>query len=332
MKYRSLVPSMISDSRIILKTLVLTALGTAPLTAHALPSTAQEKVLIEAVVASVDGKPITLQDLSKRLKRKLSFKDAARDPEAQKALDELITERIILEESETRRLQVDEEEVNDYIEEVAKQNNLTREGFVQALREEGKNFEEYKSQVKFDILRSRITGAHIRGSVAVTDKEVDEYIKSHNEHGPRGASVEIDQILFSHEKHSKDELKKRIKLVLQKLDDGSDFRALAKQFSDSSDASEGGQLGIISEKDLNPAIFDAILPLRDGETSKLVNTPLGIHLFRLVKRVGPTTEDKVDDAQREQVRKLLEKQKFEVKLATFFSEEIQKLHAIDRKL
>jgi len=331
MKYRSPSSLTFVDSRFV-KAILLTALGVLPLTAHALPSTAEEKVLIEAVVASVDGKPITLQDLSKRLRRRLSFKEASRDPEAQKALDELITERIILEESETRRLQVDEEEINDYIGEVAKQNNLTREGFIKALQDEGKTFEEYKTQVRFDILRSRITGAHIRGSVAVTDKEVDEYIKNHSDRAPRGASVEIDQILFSPEKHGKEELKKRIKLVLQKLDDGGDFRALAKQYSDSSDAGEGGQLGTIAEKDLNPAIFDAILPLKEGETSKLVNTPLGIHVFRLVKRVGPASEEKIDEGQREQVRKMLEKQKYEVKLATFFTEEIHKLHSVDRKL
>jgi hypothetical protein len=60
------------------------------------PSSATE-IVIDAVVATVDDKPITLTDLSARLtpRRKLSFQQAAQDQEAQQALDAMILEKLI---------------------------------------------------------------------------------------------------------------------------------------------------------------------------------------------------------------------------------------------
>ncbi len=68
--------------------------------------------------------------------------------------------------------------------------------------------------------------------------------------------------------------------VLQKLRSGEDFRELAREHSNDSSAEIGGDLGFFSPGDLNPAFEEAVLKLQVGETSGVVQTPLGYHIIR----------------------------------------------------
>ena len=68
--------------------------------------------------------------------------------------------------------------------------------------------------------------------------------------------------------------------VLNKLNAGEDFRTLARQYSSDTSAETGGDLGFFSPGDLNPAFEEAVLKLRVGETSGVVQTPLGYHIIR----------------------------------------------------
>jgi peptidyl-prolyl cis-trans isomerase SurA len=298
------------------------------------PSSGAGKIVLDAVVASVDGKPITLQDLAKRVKRKVSFREISSDPGAQRALDELITERIILEESESKRYHVADEELEAYIDEVAQRNGMTRPQFLEALAAEGRSLDEYRHQIRIEILKTRLLSSQMRTSVAVTDQEVDEYLKDHAERSSVGAKVELRQILVSSQNRNWDQIKARLKEIVLKLDAGEDFDDLAEKYSDSSEGKRGGSLGELSVKDLNPAIFDAILSLEEEEISRPVQTPAGIHLFQLVKRIAAESDKEIEATpeKREEARKLLERQKMEQKLTRFFTDELQKHHAVDRKI
>lgn len=68
--------------------------------------------------------------------------------------------------------------------------------------------------------------------------------------------------------------------ILDKLRAGEDFRVLARQHSSDTSAETGGDLGFFSPGDLNPAFEEAVLKLRVGETSGVVQTPLGYHIIR----------------------------------------------------
>lgn len=299
---------------------------------------------IDAVIATVDEHPITLSDLGKRLSppRKMSLSQVGSDEEARLALDRLIFEKLIHLESEKRNVHVSDDEINSYVEEVAKRNGLEISDFEAALKKEGRNLADYKEEIKLQILRSKIASNYVRATSAVTDEEVDAYIKEHNITANSQPSdvtqVRLSQILISKEKHSPEEAKKILGQISDALSEGRSFEELARKYSDSPEGAEGGSLGLIAEKDLSPEIFDATVGIVPGNVSGVITTDNGYRLVRLDERINPRGEENKKESKEEvaqsvraQVRKQLEQERLTSKMASFFESEISKLHTVEKK-
>lgn len=293
------------------------------------------RVLIDTIVASVDGKPITLSDLSKKVGRKLSIQDAQSDAVARTSLDELIHERLIKLEAESKNMAVAAEDVESYIDEVAKRNGMDRSQFEIALKDSGKTLAEYKEQIQLEILRSRLTAAYIRSAGAVTDNDIKEYAKSSGIlKKASGTKVKLRQIFISSELHPGDNTEARLALVLMKLDEDESFKDIAKELSDSVDAKDGGLIGEVAFEDLDKQIFEAISALENDETSKPVRSADGIRLFHVDERIEQQQEEPqdLDSETKEQIRKTLEQEKLQSKIAAYINEELYRIHAVDKKI
>ena len=320
------------DRYIFILPLIITVLVALPVRA-----TAAKEVLIDVVLASVDGKPITLQDLEKRLPRAkdLSLQDLSVDPEVKLVLESLIMEQVILHEAEERKLGVSNSEIEEYIEEVARRNNLSRDGFEAALAAENKSLEDYKKVLKIDILKSKLTSSYVRGAVTVSDEEIDKYLETQPHLTKSGAKVKLSQILVTLEGKSEEDALEQAENIRALLKGGKNFAELAANYSEGREALEGGSLGIIAEEDLNPVIFDAIFSLSPGEISEITRTPVGFHLFRLDERLVDKSDSEGKNAAaaiREEVRQMLLSGKMQSKMNSFFTEDIYKQHTIDRKI
>lgn len=297
------------------------------------------EIIIDTIVASVDGKPISLQDVGKRLNppRVLSSNDLSKDIEARSALDALIMEKLIVLEADARKLGVSNSEIEEYINEVATRNKLTRGAFEAALAQEHKSLDEYKKDLKVDILRSKLTSNYVRGAVSVSDGEVDAYIKEHPQYSSDSAKLRLRQIILRSDKHTEEEAKKILQEALDKVKSGEDFANLAKTMSESGEAADGGSLGLVAESDLTSAIFDAVFSLNPGEVSSIVKSPAGYHIFKVEERLAPSKSgDDKDSKQtnpiKEEVRKILYDQKVQEKMSTFFVNDLYKLHVVDKKI
>lgn len=301
-----------------------------------------DELLIEAVVATVDDKPITLTELCNRLpsKRKLAMSEVAGDPEASKLLDAMILERLLEEEASQKRLSASEPEIEEYIREVAARNGLSRPEFEKALASEGRDFSSYKRQVKFDILKTKLSGSVARGGVSVSDAEIDQYLEEHPDFKTAGTSLRLRRILISATDRSPEDLRTRLALVMEDLKDDKNFGDIAAHYSDGPEGREGGSLGIIAEKDLSSEISDAVKGLQEGQSSKPIESEQGIQIFHLEQRIGKKEgEDEsevdpedIEDALRAEIKKILQQQKTQERVATYFSSDLYKNHSIDKKV
>jgi len=293
------------------------------------------EIFIDAVVASVDEKPITLSELNDRFlpPRKLSFTEVSRDVEAVKLLEALIIEKLLEEEAASKRLSATDAEVEEYIEEVARRNKLARGDFERELVSEGGNLTAYKRQVRSDILRTKLASSFTRGGVSISDSEIDEYIEKHPELSRNGPSLKLRQILVSATDRSAEELTQRIEAAQQQLEKGTEFAEVAKQYSDGPQSQEGGLIGIVAETDLSSDVSEAVAELKDGEVSKPIQNELGIQLFKVEQRFSKDDDDDSPSAGfREEVRKTLLQAKTQEKLSSYFVTELYKNHAVDKKL
>lgn len=288
---------------------------------------------IDAVIATIDSSPITLFDLSKKLKRSISLKQLSSDQEARAVLDEIISAKLIEAEAETRRLGVSDDEINQYIKEVATRNGMNQSEFEEALAKEGKTLAAYKDDIKIEILKSKLSSTYLRGSTAVTDTEIIEYAKNHGIIKAKSPKVLLRQILIDKTIRSGQAAKDLINNLKVKLEDGDDFEDLVSEFSDSPESKEGGLLGEVLLSDLDRAVFEAVSSLEEDEYSKPVENENSIRIFYLENREEPDEEEvKLDETTMEGIRKTLEQEKLQQETASFFHQKLYESHAVDKKV
>lgn len=84
---------------------------------------------------------------------------------------------------------------------------------------------------------------------------------------------------------ARDSVVEELRALRQRVIDGADFSALARQFSqDPGTAPMGGDLGYFTRGDMVAPFEDAALALEPGEVSDVVQTPMGLHIIRLDER------------------------------------------------
>lgn len=86
------------------------------------------------------------------------------------------------------------------------------------------------------------------------------------------------------------ELRRRV------VDEGADFGALAREYSDDpGSAQRGGDLGTLSRGQTVPAFEEAAWALDQGEVSGPVESPFGVHVIQVTEKEVPSFEEERDD-------------------------------------
>lgn len=95
------------------------------------------------------------------------------------------------------------------------------------------------------------------------------------------------------------ETREKAENLRKELVAGKDFAALARQFSeDASTKDSGGELGLIERFALPPTLQDPTFKLQVGETTEVVQTPIGFHLVKVEEKLPPATRT-LDEVRRE---------------------------------
>ncbi len=97
--------------------------------------------------------------------------------------------------------------------------------------------------------------------------------------------------------------KEKIKKAQAELADKKDFAEVAKKYSEVESAKNGGDLGWFSANQMIPQITISVFPLKKGEISDIIESPLGFHIVQVEDR---KTEDGIDKVK---VRQILVKTK-----------------------
>src|SRR5262245_52269677 len=108
----------------------------------------------QQVVALVNGDPITAIDIAQRTK--LVQLSTHRVPSRQEVLDELIDEKLKLQDAKRWKLEITDSEVNSSFSSIATRAGSTPEKFTQALAVQGVSVDAVKTRIKADLGWSQI--------------------------------------------------------------------------------------------------------------------------------------------------------------------------------
>ena len=275
-------------------------------------------VIVDRIVAIVNGNVITLSELEKRaapfLKEYLD--DSATEEEKRKIkqqiyakiLPQMIDDYLVDEEIKKLGIKVTDEDVNAAIERICQSNGITLEEFKEKLKKEGLTLEQYKRQMAKQLERMQLINAQVRSKIVITDEQVRDYIRQERgETTYEGPFYIIDHICIVPESESKKDIeraRKRAQEALKALKEGIPFNEVAQKYSSNDSIAKELRLGIFSIDEMAPDIKKVVKELEPGEYSKVIRTKLGFEILRL-SGISNSKQIDIDPTEMEEVRNKL---------------------------
>ncbi len=149
------------------------------------------------------------------------------------------------------------------------------------------------------------------GKVAVADAEIMAYYEKNLDLLKQPLQVRVSHILIQSDSKWEpsriQEARRKAGQILKKLKEGQDFSTLAREQSDGPTRTSGGDLGYIRTGQLEKQLESAVFSLKQGETSEVVETSYGFHLFKVMD-IKPETILAYDNV-KEQIRRHLLQEK-----------------------
>jgi len=264
--------------------------------------------IVDRIVAVVNDDVITLMELNTSLKPyKEKIRSLGYPPEKENELlfkirkdilDRLINQKIEDQEIERSKVEISEDQIDTTIERIKETNYLTDEQLRAALAKDGMTMEEYRKNIKNQILRGRLVNLKVKSKIVITTEDIKAYYENHiKEYGGKQKyhlfNIIMKVPLFS-DSEKKLEIKAKMDEILEKLKAGESFRALAAKYSESPAASGGGDLGEFEFDTLSPHLQSAIEKIKPGEFTPVIDTDQGYQIFfleEILKGKGKTLEE-----------------------------------------
>src|SRR5262249_16799920 len=163
----------------------------------------------------------------------------------------------------------------------AKANNATREQFEIMLEHNGIQRDVLEDQIRTEIAWATLIQRKFRASVIVTDMDIDAAQKRmiENEGKPEFQVAEI--FLNVDDPVQTDAIKQSADRLVEQINSGADFSAVARQFSQSSSASSGGLVGWVRPGDMAPEIDAVLATMVPGTIAGPVRSESGFYILQL---------------------------------------------------
>jgi peptidyl-prolyl cis-trans isomerase SurA len=146
-----------------------------------------------------------------------------------------------------------------------------------------------REEVKKMLIVRELQNKKYRG-LQVSRREVEAFYESVKDSLPdKKPMVKLSQILLRIHpgEASREDAIGRIRAIQERLKHGEDFGELARRYSeDPGTAKRDGELGFVERGTLFPSFEEAAFKLDAGQTSDIVETPIGFHLIQMVEKRG----------------------------------------------
>ncbi len=224
-------------------------------------------------------------------------------------LARLIDEALVAQKVEQLGIVVGEDEIEGTIQDVLKQNRLTREQLIIALERQGMSFESYRDNLRRQMLRFKLVGREVQNKVEVTSQEVRDYFREHLDDYREPPYMRISRLTFPVPKSSapreRTDIRTKAETARARLMAGEEWSSLLLEYANDGQAT-GGDMGEFKEGELTPVFDAAIRDLEEGAVSNVVEAPNGdFYIFRVdVRKPGSILQ--FDSVKGEIERTLLE--------------------------
>jgi len=292
------------------------------------------------VWAVVNGEQIHRDEAVKYYKSRLN--PQAPTPSQEEALsltlnvlDELINNNILIQRAKKLGLEATDGEVEDKFTEV--KSPYTEDEFQRQLKERDVTINDLKNDIRQQLSVQKLLNREVLSKIAITDQDIsDFYNQNRAQFNVAETQYRIAQILVTprkdpqlHNRKNDDattdvEARRKAAALLQQLGNGADFTQLAMDYSeDPATASSGGDLGFVPESSLNqsdPELKHAVVVLKVGEVSPVIQLHDGYHILKLMAKEAPGQREISDPQVQQSIRDTLRNRKEQLLRAAYMAE------------
>ena len=247
---------------------------------------------VEGIAAVVNDQVISLYDVDQRVDLFFATSGIEKSAEMtermrQQVLRSLVDEKLQLQEATRVEIEIEEAEIEERMELLAKQDNRTLDGIKEFLEDKAIEEDTLKAQIRAELAWNQFVRRNFGGRISVGDMEIEEQyekaVKAVNQ-----TRYLVSEILLNLDNFSTEEQVRQISSeIVKQLQSGISFPAVARQFSIAPTAAQGGQLGWISADQLNPRLSQVVRQMQVGQISSPVPTTGGVYILALAdKRAG----------------------------------------------
>lgn len=262
------------------------------------------------IVAKVNGKNITVEDLDTAVNNMLpivTYHQAVSSERLKgiqkKALDNLINSELIYKYAKDNKLdKVDKKEIDQQVKDL-KIRLPKGDSLDKVLKRSNMTMEDLREDFKKDIVVVRVSKAKTEEFKKKAESAVDEafmrdYYKKNLEKFKEPEQIHLRSILVKADPSGGqrvwNESKKKAEEIAKLARGGKDFGKLAEERSEDPFAKKGGDMGWAHKGSLFPEIEEAAAKLKVGEISDPVMTIYGYHVIRVEGR-KPSVQKKFEE-------------------------------------
>ena len=206
------------------------------------------------------------------------------------AIERLITKNLQLQMAERMGIQISDPQLEQTIGNIAANQNASMEQLRTQLAAEGIAYDDYREDIREEIIMGEVRRANVRRRVYITPQEIDTLMGLIEQQGAEQAEYRLGHILIGFPADPTDEdiqaSRERAEKVISLLESGSDFTKIAIASSSGNEALEGGDMGwlninamptLFAEAVQNKEVDSLVGPIRSGA---------GFHILKVVDTRG----------------------------------------------
>ncbi len=200
-------------------------------------------------------------------------------------LERLIMDQIILQMGQKMGVKITDEQLDQAIANIAKQNNMTMDQMRSRLAYDGLNYSTYRNQIRKEMIISEVRNNEVRRRITVLPQEVDALAKQIGTQNDASTELNLSHILIALPENPTSEqvndAQRQAESIVEEARNGADFGKLAITYSADQQALKGGQMGWgrIQER---PGIFaQALSTAKKGDIVGPIRSGVGFHILKV---------------------------------------------------
>ena len=200
-------------------------------------------------------------------------------------MERLIMDQIILQMGQKMGVKISDEQLDQAIANIAKQNNMTLDQMRSRLAYDGLNYNTYRNQIRKEMIISEVRNNEVRRRIPILPQEVESLAQQVGNQNDASTELILSHILIPlPENPTSDqvnEAESQARAIVDQARNGADFGKLAIAHSADQQALNGGQMGWGRIQEL-PGIFaQALSTAKKGDIVGPIRSGVGFHILKV---------------------------------------------------